>query len=832
MPRQTGFSPICLKRPTSRVPPDTRAALSMGSLLRQSAALFLNVWFLACLCGFAAALVGAGAFAQGAPASAVDSAVGTAAQPKYSDETKAVPLSEVATETEAALARVRELKTELSSDRTVQTVTQQLPIITREIEARRRESGSIVRQRASVEMLGSLEQNWLQLRRELARWTADLASRATRLEREIAQLDALDRLWQQTRESARKSNAPSEIVRRTEAVIAAIKEARAAIAKERARTLAVQIRVATQQDSIDDALRAIAGARQDIFSNLLVKDSPVIWSAEVRAQAKEKLQSESFSSLENQWVTLRGYAERRTERFLTHIVVFVFFAAVLRFIRRRFQQQPVAAEHNFATPILEMPVAAALILSFLGSRWIYPQAPRLLWMLLGLLALVPSIMIIRRVIGRHLYPVLYLLLGLYLLDQVRTLSAAVPLVPRLVFLAEMAVGLLFLAWFIRQSDASYRSTKLVKLASSIALGMCAVSLVANIFGYVSLSTLLGNALLRSAYLGLILYAAVEVLSGLVALALRSRLSGLFSVVNQHRELFERRTRLVLQWLAIFLWVLFALDRLLLRDPVLWMFRTAMAAELAVGSLRVSLQDLVAFGLTVWAAFLVSRLMRFLLEEEIYPRARLRQGLPYAISTMLNYVILLIGFFVSMAVLGIDMTKVTILVGAFSVGVGLGLQNIVNNFVAGLILLFERPVKVGDIIQIEDATGYVERIGIRASVIRTTNGADVIVPNGKLISDRVVNWTLSNRQHGIELPISVAQDSDPSRVVALLERTAAAHPLVAGDPPPQALVVKLGPDALGLELRAWTERVDHWMQIRSDLAISIRAALVRENIAIR
>jgi small-conductance mechanosensitive channel len=412
------------------------------------------------------------------------------------------------------------------------------------------------------------------------------------------------------------------------------------------------------------------------------------------------------------------------------------------------------------------------------------------------------------------------------------LAAAVPLVPRLVFLIEMGAGLVFLVWFIRQRDPSYRSTKLVMPAAWIALVMCAVSLVANIFGYVSLSILFGNALLRSAYLALILYAAVEVLAGIVALVLRSRLLGLFSVVNRHRELLERRARLVVQWLAIVLWVLFALDRLLLRDPLLEAFRTAMGSELAFGSLRLSLQDVVAFGLTVWAAFLISRFARFLLEEEVYPRARLRQGLPYAISTLLNYVILLVGFFVAMAVLGVDMTKVTILVGAFSVGVGLGLQNIINNFFAGLILLFERPVKVGDIIQIEDATGYVERIGIRASVIRTRSGADVIVPNGKLIADRVINWTLSSRQHGIELPISVAQDTDPTRVVALLERTAAAHPLVTGDPPPQALVVKLGPDTLGLELRAWTERVDHWMQIRSELAISIRAALAAENIVLR
>jgi small-conductance mechanosensitive channel len=175
---------------------------------------------------------------------------------------------------------------------------------------------------------------------------------------------------------------------------------------------------------------------------------------------------------------------------------------------------------------------------------------------------------------------------------------------------------------------------------------------------------------------------------------------------------------------------------------------------------------------------------------------------------------------------------TILAGAFSIGVGFGLQNIFNNFVSGLILLFERPISIGDVIQIDDAVGVVERIGIRASIIRTTSGSEIIMPNGKLISERVINWTLSSRQHGIELPVAVAQGNDPGRVIELLERTAAAHSMIVRDPPPQALVVKLGADALGFELRAWTDHSEQWMQIRSELALAISAALAAENIAIR
>lgn len=107
-----------------------------------------------------------------------------------------------------------------------------------------------------------------------------------------------------------------------------------------------------------------------------------------------------------------------------------------------------------------------------------------------------------------------------------------------------------------------------------------------------------------------------------------------------------------------------------------------------------------------------------------------------------------------------------------------------------------------------------------------------MPNGKLISERLINWTLSSRQHGIELPIAVAQGTDPGKVIALFERTAAGHPLITGDPPPQALVVKLGPDSVGFELRAWTDHSEQWMQIRSELAIAISSALTAEKIAIR
>ena len=182
-----------------------------------------------------------------------------------------------------------------------------------------------------------------------------------------------------------------------------------------------------------------------------------------------------------------------------------------------------------------------------------------------------------------------------------------------------------------------------------------------------------------------------------------------------------------------------------------------------------------FTVTVWASFLVSKFLRFLLEEDVYSRLHLGRGIPQTISTIIHYAVLLLGFFVALAMLGFDLTKVTILAGAFTVGVGFGLQTVINNFVCGLILLFERPIKVGDVVQVDTDIGEVRRIGIRACVIRTPDGSEVIVPNGTIISNKVTNWTFSDRYRAVEVPVSVARGADQEHVVELLKSVAANHP---------------------------------------------------------
>ncbi|MGB7158039.1 MAG: mechanosensitive ion channel domain-containing protein, partial [Tepidisphaeraceae bacterium] len=542
-----------------------------------------------------------------------------------------------------------------------------------------------------------------------------------------------------------------------------------------------------------------------------------------------------------QAAALRAYASRYRGRFVFHALLFIALAVCLRQSKSRVDGWVKDDPNLKRTAVaFDLPLATAAVLTIAAGAWIYPQAPQLLWMILFAVALVPAVILLRRLMEPRLAPALYALIVFYFVDQVRVLLAAQPVLSRLLFIAQMLGGLLFTVWFIRsgrlpaalKTKTDRVKRKVIRLAHGAAI-LFGFAAAANIVGYVALADLIGDATLSSAYVGVVFYALTRIADGLLMSGLRARPLAKVRMAQHHRQLIWQRARRVVHWVALGAWALLTLEMFSLRAPLLAWVRDALGARYAIGSLVFSPGHVLALGLTMWAAVLLSRFLRFVLEEDVYPRFQFGRGVPYAISTILHYAILVAGFLLTIAALGYDLTTITVLAGAFGVGIAFGMQNIVNNFVSGLILLFERPVQVGDVIQLDDATvGTVTRIGIRASIIRMPNGAAVIVPNGLLISGRVTNWTLSSSERRIDVPIAVVPGSDPKRVIELLEQAAAAHPLVETAPPPEAVFVGFAPGALNFELRAWTQRQEEWTRIRSDIAIAANEALSRADIVIR
>ena len=339
-------------------------------------------------------------------------------------------------------------------------------------------------------------------------------------------------------------------------------------------------------------------------------------------------------------------------------------------------------------------------------------------------------------------------------------------------------------WYDPELAQQGLRVRAVPLLTKVLIFCLSIGCLSAALGFTRLARLITPAILSGGILGLSLYAYVRVAGGAAVIALRSRLLQRLQMVRNHGDRIQRWIDQLLVWTAIFFWINRSLEYIGMLDPVLSAGVAILDLSLERGSISISIEDIFAFGLTVLAAFLLSAFIRFTLREEVYPRRGVARGLSYAYSRLVHYVILSIGFLVGLGVLGMDLTRVTVLAGAFGVGIGFGLQNVVNNFVCGLILLFERPVHVGDIVEVGSLQGDVRHIGIRASTVRTYQGADIIVPNAQFITASVTNWTFSDQVRRIDLPVGVSYGSAPQAVIALLEKTAQAHSAVLETPPPR------------------------------------------------
>jgi small-conductance mechanosensitive channel len=240
-------------------------------------------------------------------------------------------------------------------------------------------------------------------------------------------------------------------------------------------------------------------------------------------------------------------------------------------------------------------------------------------------------------------------------------------------------------------------------------------------------------------------------------------------------------------------------------------------------MSISLGGVLAFVLTLYVSILISKFIRFVLNEDVLPHLSLPRGVAATISMLVNYFIIALGFFIAVSAAGFELSQFALIAGALGVGIGFGLQNVVNNFVSGAILLFERPLRVGDRVQLDDLLGEITNIGIRASRVRTFDGADVIVPNGDLISARVVNWTLSDRKRRITIPVGVAYGTRPREVIEILQQVVKDHPDVLDQPAAEALFRGFGDSSLDFEVRAFTESERGWLPVTSDLAVAISEA---------
>jgi small-conductance mechanosensitive channel len=221
--------------------------------------------------------------------------------------------------------------------------------------------------------------------------------------------------------------------------------------------------------------------------------------------------------------------------------------------------------------------------------------------------------------------------------------------------------------------------------------------------------------------------------------------------------------------------------------------------------------------------ILSRLFARKFVERILIRLQIEEGTRYTFRRIIELTFILIGAIIAFQSIGINLSGLAVIFGLLSVGIGFGLQNITSNFVAGLILLFERPIKVGDRVTVGDVEGDVMDINIRSTTVRSLNNIDIIVPNSEFVSSQVVNWSHGDRKIRLDIEVGVSYQSDLDTVLRSLKEVALENPEILRDPKPDVLLREFGDSSWNMRLRAWIDNPKRHPVVRSDL----NCALVRK-----
>jgi small-conductance mechanosensitive channel len=756
-----------------------------------------------------------------------------------------IPGADVADRAQEESDRLRQVRARAEPEPVVLAIEEQLVASAEEVAGLAGQARERLAARPSRLEIDRAAFDFERLRERLTDWSATLTARAEGFDRDLELLASRRAVWGATRQKAVAESQASAVIARVDRTLRAIERAEQAVRGRRNAILTVREGVAHQQSTVAELLELVARKRAERRRDLFALGSPPLWEA---LRAPERAEEEPAESLLERMRAARAH-DLEVLRDLAregagHLALLgllsaaVVFAAVAvgRPARRLAEQDEALAA---SARILERPVAAGLVVALLGVPLLLPNVPPVVRAVVVFLLLLAVVRLLVPLVDPDLRRLLYGLAAWFAVDRFRDRLVVDPLASRLVLLVAAGVAVAVLLWLLRPARLAQlaRLTRRpgwlrgIGLAMRLALLANAASIVANLVGSTTLAEVLVEGTLVSAWSAFVFYAVSRVLDGVWALLLRTRAAHNLRMVSHHGPLLRRRGRWLIHAAFAAGWAYTTLVGFDVADPVLAGARAALAAPRKMGALELSLGGILGFLLMIAASIAISRFARFALEEDVLSRASLPRGVPFAISSLVRYAILLLGFGMAMVAAGLEMSRLALLLGALGVGVGIGLQDVVNNFVSGLILLFERPVQVGDTVDVGAVRGVVKRIGIRSSTVRTFEGAEVVIPNSKLVSETFVNWTLSDRQRRIEIPVGVAYGSDPERVMRVLEGVVQGRPELLQEPAPVVLFDRLGESSLDFLVRVWAADFDASRVLQSRLVLEIHRALREAGIEI-
>ena len=644
-------------------------------------------------------------------------------------------------------------------------------------------------------------------------------------------------VWSSTQAAGLLNELPSVLSTRITGMLAQIDATESALGVELSRQFALMQQASELKATIEAGSNEVAVALDDLDRRLLRLDVAPLWQGIGLSMDQASTWDAMWRGLEIEGQFARDYRAAGTRNQLALTVVQILLLPLILWLvirsrrTRRLQEAPAKL-----TRALRRPFSTWLLLCMLAVLVLEPNAPLLAQEVALLVALIPVLRLLPSGALRALGVWPYIAIAMYGLDRLGILAADNGGIYRIYLLTLNSLALVLTLWLLCRAIPAIqtpdsRLQNVMRPIGWVAAALLTVALGANIVGNTSLAETLTSGVIDSGYMALLLYAGIAACVGLFqALLGQPELANRHYVRHQEIALQSGFTRLLMVGAAIG-WLVYSMDRFRVLRPLYSVGSTIMEFGIDVGEVSLNIGHLLIFLVSAWLAFWAARVVRRLLRAELPNHAGLPRGVGNSIASLSYYGVLLLGLLVALSAAGFKVSQLTLIFGALGVGIGFGLQNVVNNFVSGLVLMFERPIQPGDLVDAAGTSGTVREIGLRATTIRTSDGADVVVPNGLLLNGNLTNWTMFDKSRRIEIPIGVAYGSDPSTVISVLSAVLSETPELAERPAPAVILTGYDDGALNFTISAWTHDISSWVRLRGEILACVLAALQQAGVSV-
>jgi len=580
---------------------------------------------------------------------------------------------------------------------------------------------------------------------------------------------------------------------------------------------------------IDEVTHEINLVQKELKKEYFTLDAQPIWEITTENNEGDENKTISETSIKQELITnfnqLKSFLILKKNPFIAQILFILLLIIIMISVNRSWKvaintlTNPIEKE---AKVIVNHPFSAALVIGVLVTAYFYDglipvfRELHIFLVILGTVFLLPKL-----TVNKFRLPLLLLLL-VFIIQLFATYHIHDELTTR--FLTIIEATILFIALLKARAiikeypDRFDRIRNLFVKLSLFYMTLLILAAIANVIGMVGLSNFVVVGIFFSTIFALIVYLIVKVITGLVIILFKLKKSSNIQTLSTMVDATHQRFQPILFWIGFLFWIYFSLAGFGIYSTILGWINETLLIKWEIGEMTISLGGILAFSSIFIVTLLLAKLASSIFQDDWMIKT-LPRGVAPAISLLLRILLIGIGFYVGMSAAGIDLSKLGFIIGTLGVGIGFGLQNVVLNFVAGLILAFERPVNLGDVIEVNQEKGVITNIGVRSSNIRTYTGAEAIIPNGDLISKKVINWTLTNRDRRSKILMKTSADADPEKIIELFNSIASENEKTYSDPAPETYFYGYNEDGnLDFALMYWTTFSD---TLNTDHAIALK-----------